>query len=111
MRVGGPYSVTVAYTGTAGTAFEPQTQEDVTVNLGVATDLDVHAFARLPCRKRSRSRPPSIRCSARAARARPRRSSRADIATLPTLTGRIGDITRLTPQAERQHRSPARTTG
>ena len=25
--------------------------------------------------------------------------SRVDIATLPTLTGRIGDVTRLTPQA------------
>jgi Carboxypeptidase regulatory-like domain len=25
MRVGGPYSVTVTYSGTAGTAFEPQT--------------------------------------------------------------------------------------
>ena len=45
MRVGGPYSVTVAYTGTAGTAFEPQTQEDVTVNLGVATDLTFNVRA------------------------------------------------------------------
>ena len=39
MRLGGPYSVTVAYTGTAGTAFEPQTQEEVAINLGVGTDL------------------------------------------------------------------------
>ena len=38
MRVGGPYSVTVAHGG-AGTAFAPQIQENVTVNLGVATDL------------------------------------------------------------------------
>src|SRR5687768_18500391 len=28
MRVGGPYSVTVAFTGGGGTAFAPETQED-----------------------------------------------------------------------------------
>jgi hypothetical protein len=39
MRVGGPYSVTVAHSGT-GTAFEPQTKDDVTVNLGVSTNLE-----------------------------------------------------------------------
>ena len=38
MRVGGPYSVTVTFGG-GGTAFEPNTQEDVMVNLGVGTDL------------------------------------------------------------------------
>ena len=38
MRVGGPYSVTVSARW-AGAAFEPQVQENVTVNLGVATDL------------------------------------------------------------------------
>ena len=40
MRVGGPYVVTVTYTG-SGTAFEPQTVENITVNLGVATDVKV----------------------------------------------------------------------
>src|SRR5687768_17356572 len=39
MRVGGPYSVTVAFTGTGTAAFEPTTQSDIMVNLGVATDL------------------------------------------------------------------------
>jgi len=39
MRVGGPYSVTVAHSG-AGAAFEPQTKDDITVNLGVSTDLE-----------------------------------------------------------------------
>src|SRR5687768_10274936 len=38
MRVGGPYTITVAHGGT-GAAFEPTTQENVTVNLGVASDL------------------------------------------------------------------------
>ncbi|HEX6323622.1 MAG TPA: carboxypeptidase-like regulatory domain-containing protein, partial [Vicinamibacterales bacterium] len=44
MRVGGPYSVTVAHSG-AGTAFEPQTRDDVVVNLGVATDVDFKVTA------------------------------------------------------------------
>ena len=39
MRVGGPYSVTVAFVGGGGTAFQPETQVDITVNLGVSTDL------------------------------------------------------------------------
>ena len=39
VRVGGPYSVTVAYTGGGGTAFAPETQDNIEVNLGVATDL------------------------------------------------------------------------
>src|SRR5262245_46312435 len=39
MRVGGPYSVTVSYSGTGGAAFAPETQEDIMVNLGIATDL------------------------------------------------------------------------
>ena len=39
MRVGGPYSVTVAYTGGGAAAFAPETQENIEVMLGVATDL------------------------------------------------------------------------
>src|SRR4029079_450228 len=42
MRVGGPYSVTVAYTGTGTAAFAPETVENVEINLGVATDLNVN---------------------------------------------------------------------
>ena len=41
MRVGGPYIVTVAFTGTGAAAFAPETQENIEINLGVATDLDV----------------------------------------------------------------------
>ena len=98
MRVGGPYSVTVAYTGTAGTAFEPQTQEDVTVNLGVATDLTfkVRAIAVQETVTVTATVDPVFSSSRTGAATA---VSRADIATLPTLTGRIGDITRLTPQA------------
>jgi len=39
MRVGGPYSVTVNFVGT-GTAFEPQTAQDITINLGAAQDVN-----------------------------------------------------------------------
>jgi hypothetical protein len=41
MRVGGPYSVTVAYTGTGTAAFAPETVENVEINLGVSTDLTI----------------------------------------------------------------------
>src|SRR5499426_3336455 len=39
VRVGGPYSVTVTFAGGGGTAFEPQTQEDINISLGVSADL------------------------------------------------------------------------
>src|SRR5262245_32201758 len=45
MRVGGPYTVTVAFTGAGTAAFEPFTQSDVQVNLGVATDLPISVRA------------------------------------------------------------------
>jgi hypothetical protein len=98
MRLGGPYSVTVAYTGTTGTAFEPQTQEDVTVNLGIATDLifRVRAIAVQETVTVSATVDPVFSSSRTGAATS---VNRVDIATLPTLTGRIGDITRLTPQA------------
>src|SRR5438128_1294971 len=41
MRVGGPYSVQVVYTG-SGTAFQPKTIENITVNLGTATDVNAN---------------------------------------------------------------------
>ena len=62
MRVGGPYSVTVAYSGTGAAAFQPETQDDVMVNLGVATDLafTMRNSTRCPWRTRTGSPPPSI---------------------------------------------------
>ena len=41
MRVGGPYSVTVTFTGSGGTAFEPTTVQNLNVQLGTATDVPV----------------------------------------------------------------------
>ena len=98
MRLGGPYSVTVAYTGGAGTAFEPETQDAITINLGVATDLvfRVRPIAVQETVTVSAVSDPvfsSNRTGAATA------VSRLEIATLPTISGRIGDITRLTPQA------------
>jgi hypothetical protein len=98
MRVGGPYSVTVTYTGTAGTAFEPQTQEDVQVTLGIAADLtfNVRSVQVQETVTVSATVDPVFSSSRTGAATA---VNRVDIATLPTLTGRIGDITRLTPQA------------
>jgi outer membrane receptor protein involved in Fe transport len=98
MRVGGPYSVTVAYSGSGGTAFAPQTQEDITVNLGVSTDLSftVTAIAVQETVTVTATVDP-VFSSTRTGAATS--VGRAEIALLPTLNGRIGDITRLTPQS------------
>ena len=99
MRVGGPYSVTVAYVGAgAGTAFEPQTQENVTVNLGIATDLTftVRAIAVQESITVSATVDPVFSSSHTGAATT---VGRNEIALIPTLNGRIGDVTRLTPQS------------
>jgi hypothetical protein len=98
MRVGGPYSVTVAYAGSGGTAFAPSTQEDVTVNLGVATDLtfNVQAIAVQETVTVTATVDP-VFSSTRTGAATS--VGRVEIALIPTLNGRIGDVTRLTPQA------------
>jgi hypothetical protein len=97
MRVGGPYSVTVAYTG-AGTAFAPETQADITVTLGVATDL---TFTVTPIAVQEEVTVTAVIdpvfSSSRTGAATA--VLREDIEILPTVLGRISDITRLTPQA------------
>ena len=99
MRVGGPYSVTVAYTGTIGTAFEPQTQEDVTINLGVASDLtfNVRAISVQETVTVSAVTDPVFSPSRTGAATA---INRVDLATLPSVGGRLADVTRLTPQAK-----------
>jgi len=97
MRVGGPYIITVAYTGT-GTAFEPQTLEDVTINLGVATDVNITVKAisvqeTVTVVGQSDTVFSSNRTGAATA------VVRDQIATLPNLTNRLDNFTRLTPQA------------
>lgn len=97
MRVGGPYSVTVAHSG-AGTAFEPQTKDDVTVNLGVATDL---SFTVTPI---TVTESVTVSGTADPVFASDRTGaatqiSREEIQKLPTISNRIDSVARLTPQS------------
>ena len=98
MRVGGPYTVTVAYTGAGTAAFEPQTVQDVVINLGVATDIPITVR---PIAVQETvtvtAQSDTVFSSARTGAATS--VSREEIATLPTVSGRINDIARLTPQA------------
>ncbi len=99
MRVGGPYSVTVNFVGTGGTAFEPRTITDLTVNLGTATDVPVQVKT-VNLQETvtvTANAPDAVFSSSRTGAGTA--VARQEIALLPTLTGRINDITRLTPQA------------
>ncbi|MGE0394272.1 MAG: carboxypeptidase regulatory-like domain-containing protein [Vicinamibacterales bacterium] len=99
MRVGGPYSLTVAYVGTVGTAFEPTTVPNLTVTLGNATDV--------PVQVKTVNLQETVTVTATAADAVFSSSrtgtstavARTEIALIPTLNGRLTDVTRLTPQA------------
>jgi len=97
MRVGGPYSVTVAYSGAGAAAFQPETQENLMVNLGVATDLlfnvkNISVTETVTVTASSDTVFSSARTGAATA------VSRETLATLPTVRGLISDFTRLTPQ-------------
>jgi hypothetical protein len=97
MRVGGPYTVTVAHGG-VGTGFQPSTRENVTVDLGVTTDLSfaVSAIAleeTVVVTASTESVLSSNRTGAATA------VSREALATLPTITGRLESVVRLSPQA------------
>ena len=98
MRVGGPYTVTVNFVGT-GTAFEPQTLTDLQVTLGSSTEVPVtvRAIAVQENVTVTATAADAVFSSQRTGAATA--VTRTDIATLPTISGRIGDITRLTPQA------------
>ena len=96
MRVGGPYSVTVAYSGGGGAAFAPETQESIEVNLGVATDLafTVRAIAvteTVTVTAQSDAVFASNRTGAATA------VTREEMASLPTISNRLESFARLTP--------------
>ncbi len=98
MRVGGPYSVTVAYGGQGAAAFEPQTQENIEVNLGVATDLEFNVRAisvteTVTVTAKSDTVFSSDRTGSATA------VSRETIAALPTINNRIDAIVRMAPEA------------
>ncbi len=97
MRVGGPYAVTVSYAGT-GTAFDPKTQEGVMVNLGVATDLNLTITAvAVQETVTVTAVSDTVFSSNRTGAATT--VSREEIATLPNLSNRLENFTRMTPQA------------
>ena len=96
MRVGGPYSVTVAPAAGAS-GFEPQTQDNVHVNLGVATDLDFIVRAITEEVTVTAEVSDAVFSSQRTGAAT--QISREALATLPTFQGRLDTITRLTPQS------------
>ncbi len=96
MRVGGPYSVTVAPAGGGAGGFEPQTQDDIMVNLGVATDLDFVVRSIAVEVTVTAEKSDAVFSSERTGAATA--ITRESLASLPTITGRLENITRLTPQ-------------
>ncbi len=97
MRVGGPYSVTVAYTGTGTAAFAPETVENVEINLGVATDLNVEVKPIAVTETVTvTAQSDTVFSSGRTGAATS--VNRETLASMPTVRGLISDFTRLTPQ-------------
>ena len=96
VRVGGPYSVTVAYTGGGGGAFAPETQENIEVFLGVANDLtfavkEIAVTETVTVTAQSDAVFASNRTGAATA------VTRQDMALLPTISNRMESFARLTP--------------
>src|SRR5206468_640363 len=92
MRVGGPYTVTAQLSG-----FTTEVKNNITLALGVAQDLEFSlkvATIAETITVVGTSDPVFSSSHTGAATA----VMREDLATLPTITGRITDITRLTPQ-------------
>jgi hypothetical protein len=86
------------YVGGAGAAFAPKTVENITINLGLTTDVNVIVEAITVAEQVdvvAESDP--VFASTRTGAATS--VGRDDIASLPTIAGRIESITRLTPQA------------
>jgi outer membrane receptor protein involved in Fe transport len=96
MRVGGPYSVTAAFTGGGAAAFAPETLENVEVLLGVATDLtfnvkEIAVTETVTVTAQSDAVFASNRTGAATA------VTRQEIALLPTMSNRLESFVRLTP--------------
>jgi outer membrane receptor protein involved in Fe transport len=93
MRVGGPYKVTATLAG-----FNTEVQEGLTVSLGVSTDI---AFSlKLSAVSETVTvvgKSDVVFSSSRTGAATA--VLREDLAMLPTVSGRLNDITRVTPQA------------
>ena len=92
MRVGGPYKVTAELSG-----FSTSERNNVTLNLGVTQDMDFDlklATVSETVQVVAESNPVFSSGRTGAATA----VSREDLASLPTISGRLTDIERLTPQ-------------
>jgi outer membrane receptor protein involved in Fe transport len=98
MRVGGPYTIQVVYTGGGGGAFAPKTVENINVNLGVTSDVDVSVEA-ITVAEQVEVTGVSDPVFASTRTGAATSVGREDIATLPTISGRLESVTRLTPQA------------
>jgi Carboxypeptidase regulatory-like domain len=93
MRVGGPYKVTASLSG-----FTPESKDNITLSLGVAQDVDLTLqVAAVAETVEVVGTADPVFASSRTGAATA--ISRAEIADLPTISGRINDLTRLTPQA------------
>jgi outer membrane receptor protein involved in Fe transport len=92
MRVGGPYTVTASLSG-----FQPQPQRGVIVNLGTATDL-VLALSNLTVTEEITVTAQSSDVFSSARTGAATTVARTALATLPTISDRLNDFTRLTPQ-------------
>ena len=93
MRIGGPYKLTAALSG-----FTPETQDNVNLTLGVAQDVNFTLqLAAVAETVEVTATVDPVFASSRTGAATA--ISRQDIAELPTVSGRISDLTRLTPQA------------
>ena len=99
LRVGGPYSVVVspAPGATGGLTFKATTQDNITVNLGSATDLSFSVVAMVSEEITVTSSTDIVFNSGRTGAATT--VTREQLATLPTVSGRLNDMTRLTPQS------------
>jgi hypothetical protein len=92
MRVGGPYRLTASYIG-----YETQVVENITLNLGVSTDIQiVLREAAITLDGITVTAPGAIFSSERTGAATS--VSREALETMPTISRRIEDFARLTPQ-------------
>jgi hypothetical protein len=97
MRVGGPYTVVVSPATGVAAAFQPETQNDITVNLGTAADLTFNVKPVVSESVTVMATSDVVFSSKRTGGATT--ISRDQLATLPTIGGRLSDMTRITPQA------------
>ena len=96
MRVGGPYSVVVG-PNPGAKAFQPQTQDNITINLGSATDLSFKVEAMVKEEITVSGQTDPVFNSQRTGASTT--VGREQLTKLPTVTGRLNDMTRLTPQS------------